>query len=349
MAATASTRKVAPLGPETTLAARQARLALILLLPTIAILIIVAFYPLARTFLASFTDEPFAKPDQPVNQVGTTNYQRLLSFQVIQFPPDKRLAEILPQVPEGAARYQRVSTFELFGARYVLAGTDPDFLRSIGNTIVFTVMSVVLELVLGLLVALVVNTHFRGRGAMRAVMLIPWAIPTAISTVLWRHMLGDNTSGALNAILVGLGLIEKSQAWRAELPLFAVVFVDVWKTTPFMALLLLAGLQTIPSDLYEAGSVDGATTVQRFFNITLPLLMPTIVIALIFRTLDALRAFDVFQVLLGRTTPSMAVYNYEKLVSSFQYGFASSIGVVIFVIIFVFTVLYMNTFRVEED
>lgn len=348
MAVAASTQKTARRGRELSLEARQARLALILLLPTIAVLVIVAFYPLARTFTSSFTDEPFAQPDTPVNQVGLANYQRLLSFQLLLFPEEMALRDVLPE-PVNGARYQRVQNVDLFGTRYILVATDPDFIVSVFNTIIFTFFSVTLELSLGLVVAMVVNAHFRGRGVMRAIMLIPWAIPTAISTVLWRHMLGDNSSGAMNAILLQLGLIEQSQAWRASMPLFSVVFVDVWKTIPFMSLLLLAGLQTISGDLYEAASVDGATPIQRFFRITLPLLMPTIVIALIFRTLDALRAFDVFQVLLGRSTPSMAVYNYEKLVSSFQYGYASAVGVIIFILIFAFTVLYMSAFGVEED
>jgi trehalose/maltose transport system permease protein len=349
MTAIASSAKAIPPGRELSLAARQARMAFWLLLPTIIILIVVAFYPLARTFLASFTDEPFAKPDQVVNGVGLTNYQRLLTFQIVPFPQDKKLSEVLPPPPQEGMRYQRLTTFELFGTRYIIAATDPDFISSIFNTIIYTVFSVAFELILGLLVAMVVNTAFRGRGLMRAIMLIPWAIPTAISTVLWRHMLGDNTSGAINAIMVQLGLLSQSVAWRSSQPLFSVIFVDVWKTVPFMALLLLAGLQTIPGDLYEAASVDGANPIQQFFNVTLPLLMPTIVIALIFRTLDALRAFDVFQILLGRSTPSMAVYNYEKLVSSFQFGFASAIGVVIFIIIFAFTILYMSAFHVEEE
>lgn len=348
MAVQATSSKIAFAGKGTTLAARQARLAFILLIPTIIILILLAFYPLARTFSASFTDEPFARPDVPVNQVGTANYQQLLGIQIVQFPQDASLGDVLPRAADGT-RYQRVSTFELFGTRYVLAATDRDFVNSVVNTILYTVISVALELSIGLGIALVVNTRFRGRGVMRAVMLIPWAIPTAISTVLWRHMLGDNSSAAINAILLNLGLISQSQAWRSNAPLASVIFVDVWKTVPFMALLLLAGLQTISGDLYEAGAVDGASVRQRFFKITLPMLMPTITIALIFRTLDALRAFDVFQVLVGRSTPSMAVYNYEKLVSSFQFGYASAIGVIIFIIIFAFTILYMSAFHVEEE
>jgi trehalose/maltose transport system permease protein len=351
MAASAPTKARA--GKGDTLTARQARLALVLLTPTFLLLLIVAFYPLARTFTSSFTDEPFAKPEAPITQVGMANYQRLLGVVVLPIPEGSRVNDVLPRVEKTetypAYRYRRITTFTGPGGQeYVFGASDPDFIQSIGNTIVYTVISVAAELVIGLGIALVVNSRFRGRGIMRAVMLIPWAIPTAISTTLWRQMLTDNTSGPINAVLVGLGLIENGIAWRSNYPLFSVVFVDVWKTAPFMALLLLAGLQTISTDLYEAGAVDGATGLQRFLKITFPLLMPTIIVALIFRTLDALRAFDVFQIFLGRSTPSMAVYNYESLVTG-AYGYASAVGVVIFIIIFAFTILYMSAFRVDED
>jgi trehalose/maltose transport system permease protein len=150
---------------------------------------------------------------------------------------------------------------------------------------------------------------------------------------------------------MGVGLIDRSQAWLAntDLQLPAIVAVDVWKTTPFMALILLAGLQVIPSDIYEAADVDGAGRFRRFFSITLPLLRPTIAVALVFRTLDAVRVFDVFQVLLGRQRLSMATYNYEALVSNQQFGYASAIGVVIFVIILIFTVIYVRALGVTAE
>lgn len=343
MAVAASKSRAAEEPQDLTLAARQARLAFWLLLPTFIVLVLVAFYPLGRTFLASFTDEPFANPDKPVNNVGTANYQKLLSFTIVELPEGARLRDV---APEG---YRRVTNIDVFGRRYAIVATDPEFILSVQNTIVFTVISVTLELLLGLGVALVVNTRFRGRGLMRAAMLIPWAIPTAISTVLWRHMLGDNSAAALNALLQTFGLTDTSIAWRPNYPMFSLIFVDVWKTMPFMALLLLAGLQTIPGDLYEAAAVDGATIWQRFTRVTLPLLRPTIVISLIFRTLDSLRVFDLFQVLLGASTRSMATYNHEKLTSSYEYGYASAVGVVIFVLIFAFTILYMNSFRVDEE
>ncbi len=182
-------------------------------------------------------------------------------------------------------------------------------------------------------------------------MLVPWAIPTVISARLWEVMLRDNQSGLINKILVDLNVIQSSQAWLANpsLQLNALIMVDVWKTVPFMALLLLAGLQTIPADLYEAASVDGANRVRQFFNITLPLLRSTIAVALVFRTLDALRAFDVFQVLLGRQKLSMATYNYETLVQAQDGGYASAIGVIIFILIFIFAVVYVRTLGVETE
>ena len=327
-----------------TLNQQRTRLAFFLLLPTFVILFLVAFFPLGRTVFASVTDEPFAKPDQVVNNVGGANYQKLLSMTIVEVPEGQRLNDL---VPEG---YRRVRNVDIGGRRFVIAGTDPEFIESVMNTLIFTVISVPLELIFGLGVALVVNTSFPGRGLMRAAMLIPWAIPTAISTVLWRHMLGDNTTGAINALLVNvLHILPQSEAWRTSYPLLSIIFIDVWKTIPYMALLLLAGLQTIPGDLYEAASVDGATTWQQFTRITLPMLRPTIVVALIFRTLDALRAFDLFQVMFGYATRSMATYNHEKLTASYQFGYASAIGVVIFILIFTLTVLYMSSFSVEEE
>jgi trehalose/maltose transport system permease protein len=343
--ASASVAKDKPKNPKegNSLTQQRTRLAFFLLLPTFIVLVLVAFYPLARTFAASFTDEPFAKPEQPVNNVGGANYQKLLSFMIVEVPEGAKLRDL---VPDG---YRREENFYLFGKTYVLAATDPEFIESVKNTLLFTIISVPLELLFGLGVAMVVNANFPGRGAMRAAMLIPWAIPTAISTVLWRHMLGGNTANGINALLYHLGFLTQGIAWRTEYPLLSVVFVDVWKTIPYMALLLLAGLQTIPSDLYEAGSVDGATTWQQFTRITLPLLRPTIVVALIFRTLDALRVFDLFQIMFGYATRSMATYNHEKLTSSYEFGYASAVGVVIFILIFALTVAYMSSFGVEEE
>ena len=146
-------------------------------------------------------------------------------------------------------------------------------------------------------------------------------------------------------------MISQPQAWLANpaLQIPALIMVDVWKTTPFMALILLAGLQVIPGDIYEAADVDGASKIRQFFKLTLPLLTPAIAIALVFRTLDAVRVFDLFQVLLGRARLSMATYNHEQLVNNQDGGYASAIGVVIFVIILVFTVIYMRVLKVRAE
>jgi trehalose/maltose transport system permease protein len=233
----------------------------------------------------------------------------------------------------------------------MVSGLDKDFLRAIGTTLIFTLISVSLELTAAMYMALVVNSNFFGRGVMRAVMLIPWAIPTVISARLWELMLKDTSAGIINRILMDLRIIAAPVAWLsvAALQMPSAILVDVWKTSAFMSLLLLAGLQTIPSDLYEAASVDGASRVQQFFSITLPLMRPTIAVALVFRTLDALRVFDLFNVLFGRQQLSMATYNYELLVNSQRDGYASAVSIIIFLMISVFALIYVRMLNVEAE
>jgi len=322
---------------------RQARLAFLMLLPTFIILTMVAFYPLLRTFGASLTDEIFARPDLTVHFVGLANYQKLLSFEIVELPDNTRPVEMLP------SGYYILTSFQLSGQTYILAATDPDFMRAALNTVVFTFMAVSTELILGLGLAMLVNTNFPGRGLMRSFMLIPWAIPTVVSAQLWKWMLFDNRAGVINDLLMRSGAITQSLAWRAEprLQIISVVLIDVWKMTPYIALLLLAGLQIIPEDLYEAAAVDGATRWEQFIEITLPLLRPVILLALIFRTLDALRIFDLFSVLLGHDVPSLATYNQEVLVGASTYGYASAIGVVVFLMTLLFTILYMSAFQMD--
>src|SRR5919204_4693590 len=177
---------------------------------------------------------------------------------------------------------------------------DDIFRHAVWVTIKFTLITVSFEFVLGMIIALVVNSSFRGRGAMRAVMLVPWAIPTVIAAKMWQWMLND-VYGVVNDAGVRLHLLSHSHAWISEpaTALASVSAVDIWKTTPFVALLLLAGLQVIPRDLYEAAAVDGANAFHQFWRITLPLLRPAILVTLIFRTLDALRVFDIFYVFFG--------------------------------------------------
>jgi trehalose/maltose transport system permease protein len=229
---------------------------------------------------------------------------------------------------------------------------DDVFRHAVWVTIKFTLITVSIEFVLGMIIALVVNSSFRGRGAMRAVMLVPWAIPTVIAAKMWQWMLND-VYGVVNDAGVRLHLLSHSHAWISEpaTALASVSAVDIWKTTPFVALLLLAGLQVIPRDLYEAAAVDGANAFHQFWRITLPLLRPAILVTLIFRTLDALRVFDIFYVFFGDRpdTQTMAIYDQSTIVGDGSVGYGSAISVAIFLIIAVFVVIYVTAMRVGGE
>ena len=213
-------------------------------------------------------------------------------------------------------------------------------------------ITVSFEFVLGLIIALVVNSNFKGRGVMRAVMLVPWAIPTVVAAQMWKWML-DDTFGVVNDFGVRTHVLSHSQAWisNPSTSLGAVCAVDIWKTTPFVALLLLAGLQVIPKDLYEAADVDGASKLQQFWRITLPLLKPAILVTLIFRTLDALRVFDVFYVFFGNRldTQTMAIYIQSTIVGDGNVGLGAAASVFMFLIIALFVVIYVTFMRVNEE
>jgi trehalose/maltose transport system permease protein len=229
---------------------------------------------------------------------------------------------------------------------------DTIFRDAVWLTVKFTLITVSFEFALGLIIALVVNSSFKGRGAMRAVMLVPWAIPTVVAAKMWQWML-DDVFGVINDILMKLHIISHPHAWISDpaTSLAAVSAVDIWKTTPFVALLLLAGLQVIPRDLYEAASVDGANQLQQFWRITLPLLLPAILVTLVFRTLDALRVFDVFFVFFGnrQDTQTMAVYAQSTIVGDGHVGYGAAVSVAIFLIISLFAVIYMVFMRVTEE
>jgi trehalose/maltose transport system permease protein len=229
---------------------------------------------------------------------------------------------------------------------------DSIFRHSVWVTVKFTLITVAFEFVLGLIIALVVNSHFRGRGLMRAIMLVPWAIPTVVAARIWQWML-DDVFGVVNDLLMKLHIISHPHAWISDpaTSLASVCAVDIWKTTPFVALLLLAGLQVIPKDLYEAAEVDGASPLQQFWRITLPLLKPAIFVTLIFRTLDALRVFDVFFVFFGNRpdTQTMAIYAQSTIVGDGHVGYGAAISVAIFLIIALFVVIYVTFMRVTGD
>jgi trehalose/maltose transport system permease protein len=235
---------------------------------------------------------------------------------------------------------------------YVAVLSDPDWWLALRNTLTFSVSSVALETLLGLVIALVLNAEFKGRSLLRAAVLIPWAIPTVISAKMWTWMYND-MYGVINSGLGTLGLISEPVAWlsSADTAMFALVMVDVWKTTPFMALLILAGLQLIPKDVYEAARLDSDSSMKVFFRITLPLIQPTIAIAVIFRALDALRVFDLFYVLMGSKTDTgtMTIYARQRLMEFQEFGLGSAASVLIFLFIGCFTLLYLWAVRPKRD
>lgn len=225
---------------------------------------------------------------------------------------------------------------------------DPGWWGAVGNTLVFALVSVGLETVLGLGVALLLNQPSRGRTLLRACMLIPWAVPTVVSAKVWSWMLHDQF-GVVNHYLAALGWVSVPIAWTADpdLALFTVVLVDVWKTTPFMALLILAALQMVPQDCYEAARVDGVPAFTVFRRITLPLVLPGIAVAMIFRLLDAMRVFDLIYVMTSnsRSTKSMSVFVREQLIDFQQVGYGSAAATLVFFTISLMTILYMGLVR----
>lgn len=284
----------------------------------LAALILVAAWPLARTIWFSFTN---------------TSLDNLYGGKWVGFD-----------------NYLQVRT--LSSGKTVLRGTlvDPEWWNAVWNTVKFSVVSVFFETVLGLIVALVLNAEFKGRGLVRAAILIPWAIPTIVSAKMWAWMLNDQF-GIINDMLLNLGLISQKIAWTAnvETAMTAVLIVDVWKTTPFMALLILAGLQMVPRDIYEAARIDGIHPVKVFFRVTLPLIRPAVMVAVIFRMLDALRVFDLIYVLTpnSKATKTMSVISRENMIdfNNFAYGAAQS--TLLFALIALFVSAYIWLGRVD--
>lgn len=239
------------------------------------------------------------------------------------------------------------STASAFGSfigveNYVEMFQDPAFLEGLTNTVIFTVISVTLEFILGLTIALAINRAFRGRGLVRAAILVPWAFPTVISAVMWRLMFQDRI-GIIQYVASTIGIISEPILADRTLLLIAAILVDVWKTTPFMALLLLAGLQVIPNDVYEAARVDGANVYQRFFQITLPLLKGAILVAVLFRTLDSYRVYDLFYGMAQRELESLSTYVYEGVrISQLQFGPGNAAAVFIFVTSFLLALFFIK-------
>jgi len=227
-----------------------------------------------------------------------------------------------------------------FGLRnYSKALSDPAWWSALEHTLVFTVVSVFLELLIGLAMAMAMHEAFRGQGLLRTVVLVPWAVLTVVTAIMWQTMF-VSPYGFVNTVL------GTSTVWLGSEPqaLIIIIIADVWKTAPFMALLILAGLQVIPGEIYEAAKVDGATTWQRFTRITLPLLTPAILVALIFRTLDALRIFDLPYVLTGgqNGTSTLSTIAQEAFATNRIYGLGAAMAVLTFIVVMIVSFSYIK-------
>ena len=228
---------------------------------------------------------------------------------------------------------------------YITVLTSGLWWQGVFNTLFITVISVGIELVLGMIIALVMHHAIFGRGAVRTSVLIPYGIVTVVAAFAWFYAF-DPASGFVN----GLPLIADDKAWFGERfsALGVVIAAEVWKTTPFMALLLLAGLTTIDEGVYEAAKVDGASAVQRFVRITLPLMKPAILVALLFRTLDAFRVFDSIFVMTGggQSTESVSILGYNQLITRLNLGLGSAVSVIIFLMVLAIAFLFVRGFGV---
>lgn len=279
----------------------ESRDAWIMMAPAIIMLLIIAVYPVLRTFWLSLHEMVLTDPGSGYPFIGLENYMEILK--------------------------------------------DERALDSILFTLKFTVATVVLELIIGFAAALVMNKAFKGRGIVRAAILIPWAIPTSVSAMMWKFIYNDQY-GLFNDVLYRLGIIDSYQAWlsTADGSFMALVITDVWKTAPYMALLILAGLQIIPEELYEAAKIDGANVFQRFRYVTIPNVKGTVLVALLFRTLDAFRVYDLVSVMTGgaNQTESVSLYAYNNLMKFLDFGYGSALAVLVFVIVFIISLIYMR-------
>ena len=302
------------------LSRNRTRSAWLFLTPMLVTLFVVAAWPLGRTVWFSFTDASLDLMSE-ARWVGFRNYLEYVSW------------------GDGEGQY------------YGLLA-DPGWWRAVWNTILFAVVSVSFETVFGLIIALVLHQQFRGRAFVRAAVLIPWAIPTIVSAKMWAWMLHDQF-GIINDMLLSLGLISQPVAWTAspDTAMIAVLMVDIWKTTPFMALLILAGLQMVPGDIYEAAKLDGVPAWRVFRKVTLPLIMPAVLVAVVFRALDALRVFDIVYVLTPNTdaTRTMSVYARENLFDYDQFAYGSAASTLLFLVIALITITFIMATRMDLE
>jgi multiple sugar transport system permease protein len=287
-------------GPQ---ARADARLGLLLASPAVAVIFLIAFFPLLGTIRDSLFTISLRFANTPRPFIGLQNYGDVLK--------------------------------------------DPDWHDAMRVTGTVAGISVAAELVLGMIIALAINRSFAGRGIVRAAVLVPWALTTVVSATMWAWIY-DGLYGVANDLLIKLHLIDKPLIFLAKpnLAIWAMIGAEIWKTTPFMALLLLAGLQLISSDIYEAASIDGANAWQQFWRITLPMIKPTILVALLFRTIDAVRMFDLPRVLTnggpGNSTKTLVLYNYETLFTRFDFGYGSALAVTSFLIVLAISFIFIK-------
>jgi multiple sugar transport system permease protein len=227
-------------------------------------------------------------------------------------------------------------------SNYVTVLTASAWWSSVWTTVIITVISVAIELVLGMILALVMHRAIFGRGAVRASILVPYGIITVVAALAWQFMFTPST-GFL-PYLSDQALLTTTTGQYA-----AVIITEVWKTTPFMALLLLAGLAIVPDELHEAAKVDGASAIQRFFRITVPLMKPAILVALLFRTLDAFRVFDSVFILTGGNLRTVSILGYDTLITRLNLGLGSAVSVLIFVCVLLIAMLFVKGFGVQAN
>ena len=231
--------------------------------------------------------------------------------------------------------------------------SDGFFLTAMAHTFVFAAAALVLEFSIGLGLALLLNTQMRGRGFFRATLLIPMMLPTVVVGVVWRLMLNANF-GAINGTLKDFGINTESLTWTASprLAFLSVIVVDVWQWTPFVFLVLLAGLQAIPQEPYEAAVIDGSSRWQTFRYVTLPLLKPAILIALLLRTMDLLRVFDQIFILTeggpGFATETISLYIYRTAFRFFDFGYAAAMSFVLLALTNVISTIYIRLLQTKE-
>lgn len=232
--------------------------------------------------------------------------------------------------------------------------SDQYFLQSMGVTAKFTVLSVCFEMIMGTLMAVLLNQKFRGRGFVRGIMIIPWALPTVVNALLWKWVFNANY-GAFNALLTQMNIIDEYQAWLAhpESAFYCLLFANIWKETPYVVLLVLAGLQSIPSELYESASVDGCNPIRAFFTITLPMIKHILLILVITKTIWTIQTYDVVAIMTAggpaSSTQLISYYVQKMSFKFFDFGSGAAMSYIIMLVTFFLSVLYIKSMSKDGE